>query len=510
MKLSKLFIAAIALVAAVACTKEEEKDTTPAELRSFAFLAEDNAGVLEKDYEAVSIAPEMIVRIPDGGKGRKLVARLTMGENDTATADGAEVVGGKVTVDGTYPIDIIVTNSKSGLSSAYVVKVGKILTLVPTLAATYEEPGAEMYKELDAAINPKTNQPYFFYTRKTIVDGKAASRRIASMVKWNGTSFDAVGNLAFTGEKANPSGIGITFDGNGTPTVVYQGGQASNLVSAMSLSGADWALLGDAGSAPRAATTYYPNIVSFYDGNTLNVLTQDYAGTKTTKYKGLLSTYNGASWSFKELEGGPEIGGEGHGTSAGLPWAFKSTTTDNGTYVANVYNEHYATVRKFKGGNIEIVADKFVPAGENMTLPGAFCCDSDKDGNVYVTLAKWNAGQMQLYKLNEETKSLEEVAQPIKVTISASGGVSEEIAFGINKATGEMVLIATDANDVPQLYLMSDTGKWSEPISFTEAVASSNIHINFNANGEGFISFISKDLKLTLFTLGREEDVLPE
>lgn len=508
MKLSRFFLGFAAL-AAVACNPaQEEKDTTPAELVSFAFLAQDNES-LEKDY-AAEVASEMIVRIPEGGKGRTLVATLAAGENDVIEVNGTAVEGGKATVDASYPIDVLVTNSKSKLSTAYVVKVGKILALVPVAAASYEEPGAQMYTDLDVKINPKTNQAYFFHTRKTVTDGTAASRRIGSVVKWNGNTLDAVGAPAFTGDAANPSCLLIEFNQEGTPYVVYAGGQKSNTVNSMKLDGANWTLLGaEPGLMPRANTTYASFGMFFDPDGKVNYVTADYAGTKIAKFKGLWTVYNGTDFSFKELEGGPEIGGEGHGTSAGLPWAFKTASTANATYIAAVYNEHYCIVRKYADSKMSIVADKFVPAAENMTLPGAFNMDADAEGNVYITLAKWNAGVMQLYKLDEAKGTLIEQAQPIKVTISSSGGVNNT-AFGINKATGEMAVIVVDDNKIPQLYLSTDTGKWSEPVSFTDKKCSSNIFVKFNANGEGVIAYISADNKLEIFTLGREEDVLPE
>ncbi|MCF0173145.1 MAG: hypothetical protein HUJ91_05390, partial [Bacteroidales bacterium] len=99
-----------------------------AELKNFGFYKADNSG-LDSDYLAESIADEMIIRIPEGGSGKSLVAKFEAGFGDVVTVDGQEV-SGTVTVDCTFPIDIVVTDPVAGASKSYVVKVGKILQMV--------------------------------------------------------------------------------------------------------------------------------------------------------------------------------------------------------------------------------------------------------------------------------------------------------------------------------------------------------------------------------------------
>ena len=124
MKSSRILFCLSLAVALLASCKEKETipDTTPAVLKSFSFNIADNS-TLDKDYAAAEIAEEMIIRIPEGGKGKTLVATLTAGENDQIKVNDKAVVDGKASVDCTYPIDIADTNSKSVVSASYVVKV---------------------------------------------------------------------------------------------------------------------------------------------------------------------------------------------------------------------------------------------------------------------------------------------------------------------------------------------------------------------------------------------------
>ena len=125
-------IAGFVAIMSVSCqekppVEEGENSQASAELVSFGFYLEDNADLIDKDYIASSLSQETVIRIPDGGSGKTLVARLEVGENDEALVNGESPVDGKISVDATYPIDVVVTDSESGLSSAYVIKVGKIL-----------------------------------------------------------------------------------------------------------------------------------------------------------------------------------------------------------------------------------------------------------------------------------------------------------------------------------------------------------------------------------------------
>ena len=66
MKLNRLILAAFAALAVFACNKPEPekepepKDTTPAELKSFALLKADNAAILTEDVTVETIAPTMV------------------------------------------------------------------------------------------------------------------------------------------------------------------------------------------------------------------------------------------------------------------------------------------------------------------------------------------------------------------------------------------------------------------------------------------------------------------
>ena len=79
-------IAGFVAIMSVSCqekppVEEGENSQASAELVSFGFYLEDNADLIDKDYIASSLSQETVIRIPDGGSGKTLVARLEVGES---------------------------------------------------------------------------------------------------------------------------------------------------------------------------------------------------------------------------------------------------------------------------------------------------------------------------------------------------------------------------------------------------------------------------------------------
>ena len=259
MKLNRLILAAFAAVAVFACNKPEPepepKDTTPAELKSFALLKADNADILTEDVTVETIAPTMVVRIPGGGAGKTLVAAVTAGENDVIKANGKEAVDGKITFDASAPVDIIVTNTKSELTATYEVKVGKILATVASFVGSYTEPDAVMGSDCRIAINPKDNSPYILYTRKKTVDGTAEKNNRLSVIRWDGTAFAAVGALGFTDVDRQAIMCDLSFCGE-TPYVLSYGETAASIAGVRKFTGTEWEPVGEKGFSEKVTTTY--------------------------------------------------------------------------------------------------------------------------------------------------------------------------------------------------------------------------------------------------------------
>ena len=162
-------IAALAIVAAGCSQKEEDgpgkgKNAEP-KLTSFQILAADNEG-LEEDYAPDAIAPSMVVRVPGGGAGKTFVATLSAGEDDIIKLNDEEVVDGKASFDATYAVDIVVTNSKSGKSAQYEVKIGKILQLLGKKLGSFVSAAGDMTytsSSFKAAVNPVTGEMYLHF-----------------------------------------------------------------------------------------------------------------------------------------------------------------------------------------------------------------------------------------------------------------------------------------------------------------------------------------------------------
>lgn len=527
MKSSRILFCLSLAVALLASCKEKETipDTTPAVLQSFSFNVADNS-TLDKDYAAAEIAEEMIIRIPEGGKGKTLVATLTAGENDQIKVNDKAVVDGKASVDCTYPIDIVVTNSKSGLSASYVVKVGKILGTVARKIGEYYEPDAElgMGTELSMAVSPVDGMPYLAYLRKATVDGTTEKYNNVSVVKWNGSSFDAVGKLglADNSSRAVASPIVITFDKDNAPNVLYKGGQVANLMSVQKFSGSAWEMVGSSEGITTKFTVAY-GIPQFYKNPSTKELGFFYTnnvGKTDPNYRNHTNIeFNGSEWvnTYSVLPGLPTYAAKG-GVD-GMFYRAAATNTKDAAWVAVSVNEYGYYIYKNTGSGWEIVVEGFCPEGETFGIPTNLGIKADKDDNIYVLAASSKEAKMQLYKLDEAGKTLTPYADILSVTAGSYGSVTEQMSFGINPVSGQIVGVLENAEGLPQFSFIGSNLRWEAFTLMGEAnTVKTEYCIDFAADGTGYISYISqfKDADsqthnvIQLYKIGLEDDILPE
>jgi len=527
MKSAKL-IACLVLAASIlaSCKKEEPiPDTTPAVLTSFAFNSADNS-ILDKDYAADEIADEMIIRIPEGGSGKTLVATLAAGENDEIKVNDKAVTDGKASVDCSYPIDIVVTNSKSGLSASYVVKVGKILGTVARKVAEYYEPNAElgMGTELSMAISPVDGMPYFAYLRKADIDGTTEKNNNVAVVKWNGSSFDAVGKLGFADNSARAvaSPIVIAFDKDNSPNVLYKGGQVANLLSVQKFSGSAWSFVGSEEGISTKFTSSY-GIPQFYSNPTSKELGFFYTcyTTKTDpNYRNHTSIeFNGSTWtnSYAVLPNFPAYAAKGG--SDGMFYRAAATNTKDAAWIVASTNEYGYYVYKNTGAGWVAVVEGYCPEGESYGIPTNLDIKADAEDNVFILGASSKEAKMQLYKVNEGGKTLDPYADLLSVTPGSMGSVVEQMSFGINPTNGQIVGVLENADRQPQFSFIGSNLRWESFTLLGEANAVKTQYcIDFASDGTGYISYISQfkdaDSKthntIQLYKIGLEDDILPE
>lgn len=501
-------IAGFVAIMSVSCqekppVEEGENSQASAELVSFGFYLEDNADLIDKDYIASSLSQETVIRIPDGGSGKTLVARLEVGENDEALVNGESPVDGKISVDATYPIDVVVTDSESGLSSAYVIKVGKILGAEMVYVATYAESGADMYGYYQMKVNQTDGLPYIVYL--SAADGQ---ENRASVVKWNGSAFEPVGALGFTGTNAD-SRVRypvLCFDNNGNPYVACRNDDnPDGEVSVYKYSGS-WTSLGY--TDEECSLSYEPLIFTNPTNNNPVVC---YQGNNAYKRNAIYSIYDGAAMSpVAILSPNPFV----QGTTTGVFSRARSVTVGDTVYMLCVFSNGGYWVYKFENNSFTPVIQNYHT--ENVHII-CIAFKADAQGNLYAMFADNSAGGnyiIQLYKVDLENGTFVPVAN--QITSITESQRRCHFDFAINPVSGQIVAAYRGNNAVVEDngiyfgYIEENTGLWSDFIKVDDTETSDEpFSVNYALDGTGYAT-VATDAGIKLYKIQTEEDVLPE
>lgn len=516
-------LAALALTL-VACEKKEEvKDTTPAQLVSFQLLKADNA-FLDADYAPASISESMLIRVPGGGMDKTFTATITVGEFDKLSVNGKAVEGTKAQFEGKYAVDIEVVNSKSGKSAAYEVKIGKILQIVNKEVATFKAAGEKPQYTAGnyaAGTNPVTGDVYIAYVY--------GSTKNIGVVKFDGTTVSQVGVEGIASGKVGVSKVcRVAFDSKGTPYVLYIGGEVSSRISLRKYDGADWVLVAEGVGNSSPNTSYLPNV--YFDASDApGIIYTGNTKANTDAYRnGVVVTNNGTEWTEGSISNLPRYDS---GTNANVFYgsafvysgdkAYGFFTGNNmGIYVYELAGSSWATP----------LVSAFIPEGETTSLPGNLTPCVKADGTILMFAAHWTAAVMQGYKLNGTT--FEKYGNTIPVAIKSNGAVDEEILFGVNPKTDEVIAVKTDGSSKQISYtLLDENFQWSEfaflgevvktpseenpeetITSYSAPASRSGAMLGFDAKGNAIVVYPDKDetTGFHIYSIGLEEDILPE
>ena len=96
------------------------------ELLTFGFYAEDNAGVLSKDYVAtIGTDKNVSISMPATIDKSTLVARFTTNDGNTVMVEGVTQESGKSKNNYSKPVDVIVANSNGTTNAKYTINITK-------------------------------------------------------------------------------------------------------------------------------------------------------------------------------------------------------------------------------------------------------------------------------------------------------------------------------------------------------------------------------------------------
>ena len=121
---SVLLLAVFALASCSSSDDDVKKAEAPL-MTAFGFYAEDNAGVLSKDYVGTISGTSITVSMPSSINKTALVARFTTNEGNKVLVNGVTQVSQTTKNDFTNPVDYTVSNSDGSNNARYSVTITK-------------------------------------------------------------------------------------------------------------------------------------------------------------------------------------------------------------------------------------------------------------------------------------------------------------------------------------------------------------------------------------------------
>ena len=489
----------MAVMTLVACSDNEEEapKAEQASLVSFGFYAEDNPGILSKDYVATvpklteaATSYEIEIPMPAMVDKSALVARFTVSEGNKTLVDGVKQVSQSTKNNFTAPVDYIVSNSNGTQNLRYTVTITKASNMVWSEAPLIGT--ATLYSAPVLRINPKDNTPYVaFKVRADEANAEAANKM--SVMRLVDGAWARVGALGFSNEVYG-SEVDFVISSDGTPYVAYADKEAKmrGAVTAKKFNGSKWETVGDVGFSNTQAT--YLGLGVF--GNEL-LVTQINSASKNSPFARrtlVVSNYkNGWSTDYLSLFGsGKQVGSSTLKYSGNKAYLYVLTRGDakysifeyeNSAWKAIVEDklQANATHTFLKGANMDVAPDGSLYL-INMD-------DADKNGEYYPRLQRYDA----------KTKTWETV-----------GGNKLDFGFPYDRHNDVKIAVApdgtpyvfyTDKNDqnYPKfVYMDAETKQWTKPVTIAKTKAS-ELSAAFTSTGVAYVVFVDDANKLHTF-----------
>ncbi|MDY4410259.1 MAG: hypothetical protein SPE56_05485 [Prevotella sp.] len=478
---SVLLLAVFALASCSSSDDDVKKAEAPL-MTAFGFYAEDNAGVLSKDYVGTISGTSITVSMPSSINKTALVARFTTNEGNKVLVNGVTQVSQTTKNDFTNPVDYTVSNSDGSNNARYSVTITKSSNVSWSEAAVYS--ASEVYAGAVLKINPTNNVPMIAFKERADESEKM------TVVQLSGSSLANVGNASFS-SKVSSSNYDFDISPEGTPYVAYSNSESSLLSGALSVmryDGSAWTAVGDA-SVLKAQSNFVG--MAALSGNRLVVNQQNNSAKADFARRVMVSSvFNGTAWENKEATKDPiyTCVTAGDGSNAYTLYINRGKV-DGVNYGMNVV--------KYDGTAWSTLRSNYVRSGASQTSIVSYGLTVAPDGTLYIWTGDDadNTGSygVRLERYNASTN-----------TWTVVGGNILPLGFALSTHTSVAVAVAPDGtpyvayrnekdNNYPYvMYLDSETNQWSTPVRLAEAAAS-DVNIAFAKDGTGYVSFTDGD-----------------
>lgn len=451
-------------------------------MTAFGFYAEDNAGVLSKDYVGTISGNAVTVAMPASVNKTALVARFTTNEGNKVLVSGVTQVSKTTKNDFSSPVDYTVSNSDGTKNVLYTVTVSKATNVSWSEAAVYS--ASEVYAGAVLKVNPTNNVPMIAFKERADANAKM------TVVQLSGSSLATMGSASFS-SKVDGSNYAFDISPEGTPYVAYSDSASTLLAGALSVmryDGSAWVNVGEK-SVLKAQSKYIG--LAALSGSRLVVNQQNNSAKADFSRRVMVSSvYNGSAWTS---------------TAATTNQIYTCVTAGDGTNAYTLYinrgkvdNVNYGmNVVKYDGSAWSTLRSNYVRSGATQTSIAGYGLTVAPDGTLYIWTGddadKTGSYGVRLERYNASAN-----------TWTVVGGNILPLGFNLSTHTSVAVAVAPDGtpyvayrnekdNNYPYvMYLDPETNQWSTPVRLAE-VAASDVNIAFAKDGTGYLSFTDGD-----------------
>lgn len=473
----------------VLCASAASAVAQNAQLLSFGFYQADNAA-LSSDYvatlpaySATATSYDVEIGLPAGTDLTALVARFTVNEGNTVTVDGVAQTSGVTKNDFTDPVDYMVRGANN---VRYTITVTELSAVSSSWSEVAVYDGTEVYSDACMKVNPKDGMPYIAFKIRKDDNYKM------SVLKYDGTSWQQVGQEAFSGE-VNGSHYAFDIAPDGTPYVAFGDQDATSLkgaLSVMKFDGTQWQYVGEQGLFSVQAQ--YVGIAALQ--NALAVVLQNNSKSADIPQRALgVATYDGTQWTTGEsalLPSGQAMYTAKVGSNGQIATAISINRgkIDDVNYGHNIF--------KYENGQWEALLTNFLEPGATQTsiAIGSFGTTVAPDGTIYAwtgdDVPQTKVYQVRLKRYDAAAKTWNTVTGNT-LPIGHDNGFESHISLDIAIAPNGMPFVAyNNYKAQKKLYAMNldaNTNQWTPSVQLAEDAA--DVNISFAADGTGYITY---------------------
>lgn len=481
-----------------------------AQLLSFGFYQEDNAGVLTKDY--VAVVPELVsgkttyefgIAMPASIDRSSLVARFTVNSGNVVTVYGTSQTSGVTSNDFEDPVDYLVRNSNGTNNIRYTITVTeekadskvwtKMASLNPT-AITGNSAVTGAYAGAVLKLNPKTGEPYVAF-------GVRGADNKLTVAKFVGSQWAKVGAASFTNIIAGSNySMDIALDG--TPYILYsdKGSANQKSPSVMKYNGSAWELVGTQGY--ETLSPAYMGIAALE--NTIVTAMQNSAVAGSyAKRAAITSIWNGTAWQTESPISGT------YGAAA---------TASNGKvayalFVPASAPYAYTIIKAASATDKSVVLNAKLPEGAVSGYLYENSMAIAPDGTLYLLANDKPDGGVYKVRMSKVVDgALTTVGGDVPPIPYTSSGYDRHMIVRAAIAPDGTPYIAynnyTGDKGIYYLYLDSETKQWVDPIKIADAEggSASDVNIAFTSTGIGYITYTDANNVINLFRYDTKEN----